>query len=300
MTIDYSGRVAVVTGAGAGLGRAHALLLARRGAKVVVNDLGGSVDGNAASSAAADAVVREIREAGGEAVAVYDSVATQAGGQAIVATAIDAFGRIDMLVNNAGNLRDKSFIKMDMEDFSAVIDTHLFGTAYCIAAAWPRMIEQRYGRIVVTTSASGLYGNFGQSNYAAAKAAVVGMMLSLKDEGAKYDVRVNAIAPVAATRMTADILPEGTPELFSPELVSPAVGWFCAEECTESGTVIEAGGGYFARVQTFESGGVVLAPDGVEPEDIRDNWAAISDMANARPFANSMGVIGKVLKDITA
>ena len=209
MSIDFKGRVAIVTGAGGGLGRQHALALAARGARVVVNDLGGARDGSGASASAADAVVHEIAPAGGEAIANGASVTDFDAVQAMVAQAMDAWGRVDVLVNNAGILRDKSFAKMDLADFRLVLDVHLMGAVHCTKAVWPIMMAQKYGRIVMTTSSTGLYGNFGQTNYGAAKMALVGLMQTLALEGAKHDIRVNCLAPTAATRMTEDLLPRG-------------------------------------------------------------------------------------------
>ena len=207
MSIRFDNRVAVVTGAGNGLGRSHALELARRGAKVVVNDLGGAVDGKGGATSAADAVVNEIKQAGGTAVANYDSVADASGAANIIQTAVDAFGTIDVLINNAGILRDKSFAKMDLADFEHVVQVHLMGSVYCTKAAWPIMQAQNYGRVVMTTSASGIFGNFGQSNYGAAKTGVVGLMNVLRQEGAKNGIMVNTVAPIAATRMTEALFP---------------------------------------------------------------------------------------------
>ncbi|MDX5359749.1 MAG: SDR family oxidoreductase, partial [Alphaproteobacteria bacterium] len=230
MSIRFDGRVAIVTGAGGGLGRAHALAFAERGAKVVVNDLGGAVDGTGGSSDAAKAVVEEIRAAGGEAVANGSSVTDEAGVARLVQDAMDAYGRIDILVNNAGILRDKTFAKMTLADFRAVLDVHLMGAAICSHAVWPVMRDQGYGRIVMTTSTSGLYGNFGQANYGAGKMGQVGLMQTLKIEGEKYNIRVNAVAPVAATRMTEDLLPEDFLKLLQPERVSPAVLYLASDD----------------------------------------------------------------------
>lgn len=293
--IRYDGRVAVVTGAGAGLGRSHALFLAARGAKVVVNDLGGSVDGTGGSGKAADDVVAEIRAAGCEAVANYDAVGTAETGRSVVQTALDAYGRIDILINNAGILRDKSFAKVEPKDFQAVVDVHMMGSVWCTHAAWPHMQAQNYGRIVMTTSAAGLYGNFGQSNYAAAKLAVVGLMNALKQEGLKYGITVHTVAPIAGTRMTDGILP---PELFGalkPELVTPTVAWFVAEENEETGHIIECGAGYYSKVEMVEGAGVHLGHEGrTTPEELRENWARITDMSAAKPYASANDAVGAV------
>ncbi len=221
--IDFKGRVAIVTGAGGGLGRQHALALAKRGAKVVVNDLGGARDGSGGSASAAQQVVDEIRAAGGEAMANAASVTDFEAVQAMVQQAVDAWGRVDILVNNAGILRDKSFAKMELADFRLVLDVHLMGAVHCCKAVWPHMTAQKYGRIVMTTSSSGLYGNFGQSNYGAAKLALVGLMQTLSIEGAKHDIRVNCLAPTAATRMTEDLMPAEVLRALQPEAVVPAM-----------------------------------------------------------------------------
>ena len=221
MTIRYDNRVAIVTGSGAGLGREHAKLLASRGAKVVVNDPGGAVDGRGTASAVADKVVEEIKAAGGEAVANYDFVADEKSAANIVKTAMDTWGRLDILVANAGVLRDKAFVNMDMEDFEFVMKVHLMGTVYCTKAAWPIFRERQYGRVVVTTSGSGTVGNFGQSNYGAAKMALNGFINCLRFEGAKYNIMLNALSPSAKTRMTENLLPPGVAEYMRPELVSP-------------------------------------------------------------------------------
>ena len=293
MTISFEGKVAIVTGAGAGLGKAHALELARRGAKVVVNDLGGSVDGSGGSSAAADAVVDEIKKAGGEAIANGASVSDRTGAQTIVKDAVDAFGRLDILINNAGILRDKSFIKMELDDFELVMSVHLLGSVYCTKAAWPIMREQGYGRIVMTTSSSGLYGNFGQSNYGAAKLGLVGLMNTLKLEGQKYNVHVNTIAPVAGTRMTENLgIPEEVFKQLKPELVTPAV-LYLASDVAPTGTVIEAGAGYYSKVHIVEGKGVKLGAEATL-EDFEANWDKISDMSEAKPFNAGAEVTMKI------
>src|SRR4051812_18088019 len=245
MTVRFDNRVAIVTGAGAGLGRSHALLLASRGAKVVVNDPGGSVDGTGGANAVADSVVAEIRNAGGEAAASHASAAHEKSAQGIIDTAMKTWGRVDILVCNAGILRDKAFNNMPMEDYEFVNQVHHFGTVYCVKAAWPVMRKQSYGRIVVTTSGSGTVGNFGQANYGAAKMAVNGLINVLRHEGAKYNIRCNAISPSALTRMTESLLPPDIGPWMKPELVSPAVAWLCSEECDQNGGIIAAtaGGG---------------------------------------------------------
>ncbi len=287
--IDFQDRVAVVTGAGGGLGRAHALLLASRGAAVVVNDLGGSVHGEGASSSAADDVVAEIREAGGEAVAEYSSVATPEGGAAIVAKAVDEYGRIDIVVNNAGILRDRSFANLEWSELYAVLDVHLRGAFYVTQPAFRHMKEAGYGRIVVTSSASGLFGNFGQANYGAAKAGLVGLMNVLKLEGAKYNIKVNAIAPIAHTRMTEELLGEMA-DRFDPGSVAPAVAYLCSEECECTGDVWSVGGGSVSRIFIGLCDGYFQHPDREGPltiEDIVENLNLIrSEDGYVVPFSS--------------
>jgi len=288
MTIRYDNRVAIVTGAGAGLGREHALLLASRGAKVVVNDPGGAVDGRGTAAAVADKVVAEIKAAGGQAVASYDSVADWKSAQNIIKTAVDSFGRLDILVNNAGILRDKSFHKMEPEDFEFVVQVHLMGTVYCTMAAWPLMREAKYGRVVVTTSGSGTVGNFGQSNYGAAKMAVNGLINCLKFEGAKYNILCNAISPSAKTRMTEGLIPEAVLEFMRPELVSPAVAWMASEQCNVSGEIFGANAGFYKRVKYIESEGVQFDPTKpVTPEMFADALPRIMDIS--KPIEHGFG-----------
>jgi NAD(P)-dependent dehydrogenase (short-subunit alcohol dehydrogenase family) len=264
-TIDFKGRVAIVTGAGGGLGRQHALALAARGAKVVVNDLGGARDGSGGSVSAAQAVVDEIVAAGGQAIANGASVTDFQAVQAMVQQAVDAWGRVDILVNNAGILRDKSFAKMEIADFKLVVDVHLMGAVNCTKAVWALMNEQKYGRIVMTTSSSGLYGNFGQSNYGAAKLALVGLMQTLSIEGAKNDIRVNCLAPTAATRMTEDLFPKEMLEAFQPEAVVPAMLVLAAQDAPNR-TVLCAGAGVFEAAHITLTQGVWLGngPDAAE------------------------------------
>jgi len=284
--ISFTGRVAIVTGAGQGLGRAHALELARRGAKVVVNDLGGSRDGKGGSPDAAESVVEEIRRGGGEAVADGADVADRGAAGEMIAKTVERWGRVDVLVNNAGILRDKTFAKMDLDDFEAVVDVHLMGAVNCTKAAWPVMCEQQYGRIVMTTSSSGLYGNFGQTNYGAAKMALVGFMNCLAAEGAKYGIRVNAVAPIAATRMTAGLLPEQALALLAPEAVTPAVV-FLASEDAPTRQVVAAGAGGFARVVIGETPGVFLPPSARQAEHVAAAWERIADGAPRELAAGS-------------
>jgi NAD(P)-dependent dehydrogenase (short-subunit alcohol dehydrogenase family) len=279
--IRFDGRVAIVTGAGGGLGRAHALALAARGAKVVVNDLGGSLDGSGGSSEAARAVVAEIEAAGGEAMADGASVTDEAGVARMVAATLERWGRIDVLIANAGILRDKTFAKMALDDFQAVLDVHLLGAVTCAKAVWETMRAQNYGRIVLTTSSSGLYGNFGQANYGAAKLGLVGLMNTLKLEGQKTDIRVNAVSPVAATRMTRALMPPEVLAALQPELVSPGVVYLASEEAP-SGAILAAGAGGFAVVRIYETEGAHLGA--ATPEAVRDAWAAIADPSGQRAY----------------
>lgn len=258
--IDFKDRVAVVTGAGGGLGRSHALLLAERGAAVVVNDLGGDVHGEGGGSSMADSVVEEIRAAGGAAVADYSSVSERDAGEALLQKALDEYGRLDILVNNAGILRDRSFANMGWDDVEAVLDVHLRGAFYVTQPMFAHMKEQGYGRIVMTSSASGILGNFGQANYGAAKMGIIGLMNVLKLEGAKYDIKVNAVAPIAHTRMTEDIFGEFI-KAFDPEAVSPVVAYFASEACEYSGEIWSVGGGQVSRFFVALADGYFKHPD---------------------------------------
>ncbi len=291
--LRYEGKVAVVTGAGQGLGRSHALFLASRGAKVVVNDLGGTTDGSGASQTPAQKVCDEIRAAGGQAVPNYDSVSTEAGAQAILGTAIDAFGRVDILVNNAGILRDKAFKNAVESDIRPVIDVHLWGTIWCTRAAWNRMLEQGYGRVVNTTSAAGLFGNFGQANYGAAKMGIVGFSHVAAIEGAKANVKVNVIAPAARTRMTEELLGPMA-EKLNPEQVTPVVGYLAHEDCEVSGEVFSCGGGRVGRIF------VGAVPGYFNPqltaEDVREHLAVIRDTSSFVVPRNAMEEIGLLMK----
>ena len=279
MKINFEGQVAIVTGAGGGLGKQHALELGRRGAKVVVNDLGGSVDGSGGSSSAAEQVAQEIRDNGGTAISNDASVTDFEAVQAMVDETVAKWGRIDILVNNAGILRDKTFSKLELENWHAVIDVHLTGSLNATKCVWPIMVEQKYGRIVMTTSTSGLFGNFGQANYGAAKLGLVGFMNTLRFEGAKYKVFTNAIAPIAATRMTVE-LPgfEDSAEKLAPELVTPAVVYLCSEKAP-NGRIIQAAGGRYYSADVRENVGVDLGL-GASVEDIEDNIEAILDMSS--------------------
>ena len=290
MSINFESRVAIVTGAGGGVGRHHALELARRGAKVVVNDLGGSADGRGTSSAPAQQVADEITGAGGEAIANFASVCDPAGAENIVRDAIDHWGRVDILINNAGILRDRSFAKVSMNDFEAIMNVHFWGTVHCTKAAWPHMVAQSYGRIVNTTSSSGLFGNFGQTNYGSAKMAVVGLMNSLKQEGAKYNIHVNAIAPVAATRLTEGLMDDAMIKALSPATVTPAVLYLCTEEAP-SGIILQAAGGNYQRIAIVEGPGVFLGT-AATVEDIAANFSAIASLENAGPKNSATGNAG--------
>lgn len=281
MTIRYDGQVAIVTGAGNGLGRSHALALASRGAKVVVNDLGGAVDGSGSSSEAALEVVRTIEAAGGEAVANGANVADLNQVEAMVAQTIEKWGRVDILVNNAGILRDKSFVKMTMEDFKLVVDVHLIGSANCTKAVWSLMREQGYGRIVMTTSSSGMYGNFGQSNYGAAKMAVVGLMNTLVLEGHKYDIKVNCLSPTAGTRMLDGLLTDEISAVLTVEAVTTGLLTLCDTDAPNR-TILCAGAGGYARTHIYETDGIFLAPEDQTPENVRANMEAIENTDNQK------------------
>jgi NAD(P)-dependent dehydrogenase (short-subunit alcohol dehydrogenase family) len=295
--INFTGRVAIVTGAGGGLGRNHAIELAKRGAKVVVNDLGGSRDGMGSSPSAADHVVEEIKTLGGEAVPNYDNVTTPEGGENIVQTAIDAFGKVDILINNAGILLDSTFAKMDEKKWDAVIAVHLKGTFCVTKPAFIHMMHQGYGRIVMTTSGSGLFGNFGQTNYASAKMGVVGFANVLKLEGGKYNIKTNVIAPIAGTRLTEDVVPPELFKMMKVDFVTPAVLYMCSEQCQDSGVIINAGLGYFSRSAIMTGEGVILS-DGNKiptPEEVMENWSRITSLENPR-FFNQLMEMSSVLK----
>jgi NAD(P)-dependent dehydrogenase (short-subunit alcohol dehydrogenase family) len=280
-------RVVIVTGAGGGLGREYALTLAREGACVVVNDLGGARDGSGAGHNMADEVVSEITAAGGRAVANYDSVAEAAGAANIIKTAIDAFGAVHGVVSNAGILRDGTFHKMSDENWDAVLKVHLYGGYNVIRAAWPHFREQSFGRIVVATSTSGLFGNFGQANYGAAKLGLVGLINTLAQEGAKYNIKANAIAPIAATRMTEDILPPEVLKNLTPEYVAPVVGYLCTEEVPDSASVFIVGGGKVQRTALFQNEGVTFtSPPSVS--DIAARWSEIDDLSAAKQATFSL------------
>jgi NAD(P)-dependent dehydrogenase (short-subunit alcohol dehydrogenase family) len=287
MSIRYDSKVAIITGAGRGLGRSHAIELAKRGAKVLVNDFGGGKDGSVGSSDSALAVVAEIEALGGEAIANGANVANYKEVAAMVKQAADTWGRVDILINNAGILRDKSFANGSLDEFKLVVDVHLMGSVNCTKACWDIMRKQVYGRIVVTTSSSGLYGNFGQANYGSAKMAVIGMMNTLAQEGAKYNIKVNALAPTAGTRMTEGLIPEKAFDLLTPETVTPAVLYLVSEEAPTR-IIMAAGAGAYPIAKIVETDGVWLAPENQTPEGIADNWEAItSPDGEAVPQAGS-------------
>ena len=282
MSLDFKDKVAIVTGSGNGIGKGYALELAKRGAKVVVNDLGGTVDGSGGSLSAADAVVQEIEAAGGEAMANGANVAKQEDVKAMVEVTMEKWGRVDILINNAGILRDKSFGKMEWSDFEAVINVHLLGSALCAHSVFPIMKEQEFGRIVMTSSSSGLFGNFGQTNYAAAKMGVVGLMNTLKLEGAKYNVHTNSIAPTATTRMTEHLFPAEFAEKLDPKYIIPAV-IFLASEKAPNGEILEAGGGVVANTYVMETMGKYFGTDeNFTAEAVANHWAEIADTTDAR------------------
>ena len=285
MTISFQGKVAIVTGAGNGLGRSHALELARRGAKVVVNDLGGARDGSGASSEASQEVVRLIAEMGGEAISHGANVANFDEVQDMVAQTMSKWGRVDILINNAGILRDKSFTKMSLEDFKLVMDVHVMGTVNCTKAVWDIMREQNYGRIVMTTSSSGMYGNFGQSNYGAAKMAVLGLMNTLVLEGAKNNILVNALAPTAGTRMTEDLMPEDIVKAFAPEAVTAGMLTLCDENAPNR-FILCAGAGGYSSASIFETQGCFLPKGSQSPEAVRENWPELSAQENQATLAS--------------
>lgn len=291
MSIRFDNRVAVVTGAGLGLGREHALLLAERGAKVVVNDVGAPVDGRGSDPSVADRVAAEIRARGGQALANHEDVADAAGARRLVEATVAAFGRLDILVNNAGILRDRSFTKLELADFEAVARVHLMGTVNAAHAAWPVMNQQKYGRVVVTTSVAGSNGNFGQTHYGAAKMAVLGFMNCLAIEGSKNGILVNAISPAATTRMTEPLLPPEMARHLGAGLVSPAVAWLCSEKCEVTAHIITASAGGFARMQFFETKGVQFDPTRPVTPEMFD--AAFDEIANLETAAPSLlGVLG--------
>ncbi|HSW35427.1 MAG TPA: SDR family oxidoreductase [Candidatus Limnocylindrales bacterium] len=294
--VRFDGKVAVITGAGGGLGKAYALLLAARGVKVVVNDLGGTFDGSGSDATPAQLVVNEIKAAGGEAVANYDSVADWESAQKIIQTAIDSYGTIDILINNAGILRDKSLLKMEMEDYRKIMSVHLDGTFFCTKAAFAKMKEQAYGRIVSTASAAGLYGNFGQTNYGAAKMGIAGMMNCVAQEGARYNIMANTIIPTAGTRLTFTVIPEEVIAKVKPEFVAPIVAWLCSEGCKESGKMFSAGGGYFSRAAVVEGPGIVFNSNKeITVEMVVDKLDQIMSLEGGSEFSSAMEQAGTIM-----
>ncbi|WP_101756638.1 SDR family NAD(P)-dependent oxidoreductase [Oceanicoccus sp. KOV_DT_Chl] len=299
MSINFESKVAIVTGAGNGLGRSHALELAARGAKVVVNDLGGARDGSGSSSEAAKEVVALIKENGGEAIAHGANVAKFDEVEDMVKQAIAMWGRVDILINNAGILRDKSFSKMELADFQLVMDVHLMGSVNCCKAVWEIMKEQGYGRIVMTTSSSGMYGNFGQTNYGAAKMAVLGLMNTLVLEGMKYDIRVNALAPVAGTRMTEDLMSPEMLARLTPEAVTAGALTLCHDNAPNR-MILCAGAGGYASTRLFETEGTFLPAEKQTPEKVLENWAAINDASNQSELASGLKQSEKFLDKASA
>jgi NAD(P)-dependent dehydrogenase (short-subunit alcohol dehydrogenase family) len=297
MAISFEGQVALVTGAGGGLGRAYALDLAKRGAKVVVNDLGGDPHGEGENRSAAGKVVDEIKAAGGEAVPNYDSVASYDGGFNMVKTAVDTWGRLDVVICNAGILRDTAFHNMSEDDWDKVFAVHIKGSFTVLRAAWPVFRQQSYGRVVVTSSSSGIWGQFGQANYGSAKTAMLGLMNVLKQEGQKYNVMVNTIAPVAGTRLTQTVMPQEMVDRLKPDYVVPAVVYLVSKDCTDSGMIIEAGAGNFNRAVLIKGPGVRPGMDEVKSAEwVQENWKAITSLEGAEP----MWASSKTLKQFLA
>ena len=297
--LRFDGKVAIVTGAGNGLGRSHALLFGSRGAKVVVNDLGGGIHGEGKGSAAADAVVEEIRAMGGEAVANYDSVTD---GDAIVKTAMDAFGRVDVLINNAGILRDTSFANMSDEDWDLIYQVHVRGSYKTTKAVWEIMRSQGYGRIIMTASAAGIYGNFGQANYSMAKLGLYGFANTLALEGRKRGIQVNTIAPIAGSRLTETVLPKDVLAALDPAAVSTLVAYLCHEDCQETGGLFEVGGGYYGKLRWQRTQGVTYRVGRtVTPEMIRDNFAGITSFEKGAGFPSTiMDSMAPVMANVQA
>ncbi|MEP6870912.1 MAG: SDR family oxidoreductase [Anaerolineaceae bacterium] len=297
MAISFEGQVALVTGAGNGLGRAYALDLAKRGAKVVVNDLGGDPHGQGENASAAQKVVDEIKAAGGEAAPNHDSVSSYDGGFNMVKTAIDSFGRLDVVICNAGILRDTAFHNMSEDDWDKVFAVHIKGSFTVLRAAWPVFRQQAYGRVVLTTSSSGIYGQFGQANYGAAKTAMLGLMNVLKQEGVKYNVNVNTIAPVAGTRLTQSVMPQEMVDKLVPEMVVPAVTYLVSKECMDSGLIIEAGAGNFNRAAIVKGPGIRPGMDDLKSAEwCQENWPAITSLEGAEPQWRT----GQSMKDFLA
>jgi NAD(P)-dependent dehydrogenase (short-subunit alcohol dehydrogenase family) len=294
--IRFDDKVVIVTGAGGGLGRAHALLFAKHGARVVVNDLGGSSHGEGANASAADLVVAEIRAAGGTAVANHDSVTD---GGKIVQNALDSFGRVDVLVNNAGILRDKSFVKMEDADWDLVYKVHVEGAYKVTHAAWPHLREQNFGRVIFTASTSGIYGNFGQSNYGMAKLGLYGLTRTLALEGRKNNILVNAIAPTGGTRMTEGLIPPQVFEQLKPELISPLVVYLASQDCSETAGLFEVGGGWIGKVRWERSLGVGFDPRvGFAAEDVAAQWPQICDFTDAVHPDDSLAAMREMMANL--
>ncbi len=294
--IEFSDRVAIVTGAGAGLGKTYALELGKRGAKVVVNDLGGARDGSGSGSSSADLVVEEIKKAGGEAVANYDSVATIEGGKNIIKTAVDNYGKVDIVINNAGILRDKSFLKMSEEEWDNIHAVHLKGAFCVLQPAFAVMKANGYGRIVNTTSHAGLYGNFGQANYCAAKTGLVGLMNNVSIEGAKYNIKCNCVAPMAYSRLTDDLMPPNFKDTLKPEFVMPITLFLCSEENSDTKMIFNCGAGWFSRTELVCARGALIG-DGKRPisiEEVRDEWSTITSLDDAKPLTTTNDVFGYI------
>ena len=295
--IRFDERVAVITGAAGGLGRSHARALARRGCRLVLNDLGGDIHGGGSDASPAETVAREVRELGVECIANSDDIGSAAGGRRIAEAALDAFGRIDIVINNAGILRDASFHKMTDEDWSRIFAVHVDGAFHVTQGAWPHLRRAGYGRVVMTTSGAGLWGNFGQVNYSAAKMAQIGMMNSLKLEGAKYGIKGNAVAPVARSRLTETVMPPNMLAKLEPEVISQLVVYLSSADCEENGAIFECGGGWFARAWMVQHPGTYLEPADATAERLRDEVrAAIADPAAARPLNGSQDAAANLMR----
>ena len=301
MNIRFDNKVAIITGAGSGLGRSYALFLASRGAKILVNDLGTTGKETSRSDTLAQLVVEEIRSQGGEAAANLDSVAEIKGAQRIIDDTLRHFGTVDILINNAGILRDRTFLKMSLEDFELLLKVHLLGSVYVTHAAFPIMKQKGYGRIVLTTSIAGLFGNYGQTNYGTAKMGIVGFMNSLKLEGEKYNILVNTVSPLAATGLAVQtgVFPKEILPLLKPELVTPLVAYLCSDKCKTSGDIITAGGGYYAKVQVVEGPGIRFDPEEeVAPERIAEKYTEITNMEGAVPFKSTKDELMATLRPL--
>ena len=296
MNIDFKNQVVVITGGAGSLGSAYVRAFSAKGAKVVINDPGTSLDGQGSGEKPAEVLAEQICAAGGEAISNQNSIAEPEGARELIAQAMDAFGRVDVVINNAGNMRDQMFKKLDFESFEAVLRVHLFGSTYVTRAAFPIMIEQDYGRILMTTSAAGLYGAFGGASYAAAKAGIVGLMRTLSIEGKKHNIGVNAIAPVAKSRMLGTMLSEKELERLTPESICPAVLYLCSDVCKATGDIISAGSGYFSKVAMVEGKGVRFPiEEKVTPENIAGCYDEITDMSAAYPYEDVWEVLSHVM-----